>query len=147
MKRTLLLIGLLLAVLAFYLGGLLVRSAAVVRDGGLLGQLIAVGMVGLVVLGAGTVVAELRFGLATQRMGRALDEEGGLPELPAPVGRSRRPDRAAADVAFERYRLEVERSPEDWRGWYRLALAYDCAGDRKRARGAARQARRLFSAG
>jgi Flp pilus assembly protein TadD len=34
----------------------------------------------------------------------------------------------------------VERAPDDWRGWFRLAQAYDLAGDRKRAREALRTA-------
>ena len=31
-------------------------------------------------------------------------------------------------------------APQDWRGWYALAHAYDLAGDRKRARSAMRHA-------
>jgi Flp pilus assembly protein TadD len=34
----------------------------------------------------------------------------------------------------------VEQSPEDWRAWFRLAHAYDVAGDRGRAREAMRKA-------
>jgi Flp pilus assembly protein TadD len=37
-------------------------------------------------------------------------------------------------------RAQAEAAPEDWRSWYRLALAYDAAGDRTRARAAARHA-------
>jgi Flp pilus assembly protein TadD len=37
-------------------------------------------------------------------------------------------------------RRETEQRPEDWRTWFRLALAYDAAGDRTRARAAARHA-------
>jgi Flp pilus assembly protein TadD len=48
--------------------------------------------------------------------------------------------RAAADAFFERIRAETEASPDDWRSWFRLALAYDAAGDRTRARAAARHA-------
>ena len=33
-----------------------------------------------------------------------------------------------------------DRTVEDWRAWFRLALAYDAAGDRKRARRAMRDA-------
>ena len=40
-------------------------------------------------------------------------------------------------------RTEVEAAPEDWRGWYRLANAYDLAGDRKRAREAMRHSIQL----
>ena len=31
-------------------------------------------------------------------------------------------------------------SPDDWRAWYRLGLAYDASGDRRRAREAVRRA-------
>ncbi|GAB3688252.1 hypothetical protein GCM10028814_29620 [Angustibacter aerolatus] len=48
--------------------------------------------------------------------------------------------RAAADAAFARYRAETEAAPDDWAAWYRLALAYDAAGDRRRARRATRTA-------
>ena len=61
-----------------------------------------------------------------------------IPTLPRrPSGRV---DRDAADAHFEVIRAEVEAAPEDWRGWYRLAHAYDLAGDRKRARSAMRHA-------
>ena len=28
----------------------------------------------------------------------------------------------------------MEAAPEDWRAWFRLGLAYDASGDRRRAR-------------
>jgi Flp pilus assembly protein TadD len=37
-------------------------------------------------------------------------------------------------------RTEVEADPDDWRRWYRLARAYDYAGDRRRAREAMKTA-------
>lgn len=142
MRRTKVVVVVLLAVLAFYLIGLLARSWAVVQDGGPVGWLLAVGIVVLVVIGVGAVAAELRFGFATQRMGRTLDSEGALPEA-APRTPEGGVDRAAADELFARHREEVEAVPEDWRGWFRLALAYDSAGDRRRGRAAARHAMRL----
>lgn len=39
---------------------------------------------------------------------------------------------------------DVERQPSDWRAWFRLGLAYQDAGDRRRARKAMRQAGTLF---
>ena len=67
---------------------------------------------------------------------KRLDEDP--PELPrSPSGRV---DRTAADELFDRRRVEVEAAPEDWRRWYRLAVAYDLAGDRRRARAAMRTA-------
>ena len=39
---------------------------------------------------------------------------------------------------------EAPPDPANWRVWYRLALAYDAAGDRTRARAAVRHALTLF---
>ena len=55
-------------------------------------------------------------------------------------------ERDAADAHFEIIRAEVEAAPEDWRGWYRLAHAYDLSGDRKRARASMRHAIELANA-
>jgi Flp pilus assembly protein TadD len=41
----------------------------------------------------------------------------------------------------------VQEAPDDWRAWYRLAIGYDDARDRKRARSAMREAVRLHAAG
>ena len=83
------------------------------------------------------VVAEMRFGLATERLAHRMepDDEPPLPRTPAG-----RVDRAAADERFALRRAEVEAAPDDWQGWYRLAEAYDEAGDRRRARAAMRTA-------
>ncbi len=54
--------------------------------------------------------------------------------------------RAAADEAFARYQAEADAAPDDWRSWFRLACAYDAAGDRRRARAAMRQAARMHGA-
>jgi len=144
-RRTKAAVAVLLLVLGFYLVGLLVRSWAVVQDGGVLGWLLAAGMVVLVVIAVGAVVAELRFGRATERLGRLLAADGALAEA-VPRSADGRVDRAAADQAFARHRAEVEADPTSWRGWYRLAVAYDSAGDRRRGRAAARHAVRLHRA-
>jgi uncharacterized membrane protein (DUF485 family) len=99
-------------------------------------KVLGVAVLVLPLVGIYVVFAELRFGRATQRLAEQLDEDP--PELPRhPSGR---PDRAAADVLFEQRRTEVEADPADWRRWYRLAVAYDLAGDRRRARAAMRAA-------
>jgi hypothetical protein len=74
-------------------------------------------------------------------MARELDAEGGLPDTSGlPRRPSGRVDRGAADEWFEERRAEVEAAPDDWRAWYRLAHAYDVAGDRTRARETMRKA-------
>jgi Flp pilus assembly protein TadD len=41
---------------------------------------------------------------------------------------------------FETVREELDQDPDNWRRWYRVARAYDYAGDRRRARDAMRKA-------
>lgn len=94
----------------------------------------------LPLIGLGLVGAELRFGMATERLGRTLVDEGADPEPELPMRPSGRPEREAADALFEQRSADVQAAPGDWRNWYRLALAYDYAGDRKRAREAMRTA-------
>lgn len=53
---------------------------------------------------------------------------------------SGRIDREAADALFVKVRDELENDPDNWVRWYRLARAYDYAGDRSRARETMRKA-------
>ena len=139
--RIRLIVGLLTAALIVYFWLLTDRAVALLTSGSVAGIALGIGVLLLPVLGVVVVVFELRFGWQTQTLGRRLAADGGLPddsELPRrPSGRV---DRDAADAHFNLIRAQVEAAPEDWRGWYRLAHAYDLAGDRKRAREAMRQA-------
>ena len=95
----------------------------------------------LPVIGIWVMVTTLKAGLAHQRLARAAREEGmdlDVSELPRmPSGRI---ERDAADALFETVREELESDPDNWRRWYRLARAYDYAGDRSRAREAMKKA-------
>ncbi len=53
----------------------------------------------------------------------------------------------AADELFDTVRTELEADPDNWRRWYRLARAYDYAGDRGRAREAMRKAVQMQEGG
>ena len=146
--RIRLIVGLLTAALIVYFWLLTDRAVALLTSGSMAGIALGIGVLLLPVLGVVVVVFELRFGWQTQTLGRRLAADGGLPddsELPRrPSGRV---DRDAADAHFNLIRAQVEAAPEDWRGWYRLAHAYDLAGDRKRAREAMRQAIELARQG
>ena len=72
-----------------------------------------------------------------------MEREDALPADEVTVRPSGRVDRDDADAVFPAYRAEVEQHPDDWRAWYRLGVAYDAAGDRRRARSAVRSAIRL----
>jgi cytochrome c-type biogenesis protein CcmH/NrfG len=115
------------------------------------GRPAAVGL-GLAVLimpaiGLWVVVATLRAGFAHQRLARLIAIDGmELDSSALPRRPSGRIERDAADALFATVRAEVEGDPDDWRRWYRLARAYDYAGDRRRAREAMKTAMELHRA-
>lgn len=135
--------GMAAAVVA-YMGFAVWRSWLLLSSGDPVPMLLAGGIVLIPAVGAWILWREIAFGVRMQRMGRTLAAEGGLPADDLPRAPSGRPDRDAADRRFIERRAEVDADPEDWRAWYRLALAYDDARDRKRARSAMRQASALF---
>ena len=101
----------------------------------------------LPVLGVWVVVMTWRNGLQVQRLSRRLDAEGALPDVSdLPRRPSGRVDREAADAWFEERRAEVEADQGNWRVWYKLAYAYDIAGDRRRARETMKKAVELEAA-
>lgn len=104
---------------------------------------IGVALLILPVVGAWALVSELVFVARGSRLIARLRTEGGLPVDDLPRLPSGRIDPGAADAQFPRYRAAVESSPESWRDWVRLALAYDASGDRGRARWAMRHAIRF----
>lgn len=139
--RIQLLIGFMCLALVGYLA-LLSRTAIVLMlSGKPVAVLLGVAVLIFPVVGGWAMVATLRAGFAHQRLARlAADGGAELDVSDLPRRPSGRPERAAADALFERVRAEVEADPEDWRRWYRLARAYDYAGDRRRAREIMRKA-------
>lgn len=91
-------------------------------------------------LGVWALVVELLFGFRSQKLGEIVAAEGDVPSDFLPLRASGRPVRSAADVEFPRYQAAVEATPGDWRAWFRLGLAYDACGDRRRARHSIRRA-------
>jgi len=92
-------------------------------------------------IGLWAMIATLRAGFAHQKLARLIAEDGmELDTSELPRRASGRIQRDAADELFATVRTEVEGDPDDWRGWYRLARAYDYAGDRRRAREAMKTA-------
>lgn len=133
-------------ILALYLVLVLQRAIMLMATGE--GILIAMGIALLVLplIAAWAIGRELLFGARTEKLVKLLDAEGGLPIEDLPHRASGRPLRDAADEEFPRYKAEVEAQPESWRAWFRLGLAYDASGDRRRARSALRESIRLYRA-
>jgi hypothetical protein len=103
------------------------------------GHLAAIGLgAALLILpfiGLWAMIATLRAGFAHQRLARLVAEDGmELDVSTLPKRPSGRIQRDAADALFDTVRAELEADPDNWRRWYRLARAYDYAGDRSRAR-------------
>ncbi|PRX51056.1 hypothetical protein B0I33_101209 [Prauserella shujinwangii] len=138
---------LLTAAVAVYLVLLAGRAVALLRTGDATAVLLGIGVLVLPLFGVWMVVTTWRSGVRIQRLARRLEAEGGLPDVSGlPRRPSGRVDRAAADAWFDERRAEVEQDPADWRRWYRLAYAYDVAGDRRRARETMRRAVELEAA-
>jgi cytochrome c-type biogenesis protein CcmH/NrfG len=136
----LLIVFMCVAMLAYFV--LLGRMAvAMIGSGRAAAVGLGVAVLIMPVIGLWAMTATLRAGFAHQKLARLIAEDGmeldvsGLPRRP-----SGRFQRDAADALFATVRTEVEGDPEDWRRWYRLARAYDYAGDRRRAREAMKTA-------
>ncbi|MBX7432688.1 hypothetical protein JDV09_11315 [Mycobacterium sp. Y57] len=133
--RIQLLIGFMCVALLVYFALLLRLASKLIGSGELAAIGLGAAILILPVIGVWVMVATLRAGLAHQRLARIVREDGlelnvaDLPRMP-----SGRIERDAADALFHTVREELEADPNDWRRWYRLARAYDYAGDRGRAR-------------
>lgn len=131
-------------VLAIYLVLVVQRAVMLMLTGEAIAIAMGVALLVLPIIGAWALGRELLFGARTEKLVKLLDAEGGLPVEDLPVRASGRPLRDAADEQFPQYRADVEAEPTSWRAWFRLGLAYDASGDRRRARSALRESIRLY---
>lgn len=115
---------------------LLGRTAVqLIGQGSIVSIGLGIGVFLLPLIGIWMVYSTLKSGLEHQRMvaaaqdlGRDLDTDS-LPRRP-----SGRIEKDAAMELFEEVKKEWESDPSDWVSTYRIARAYDYAGDRSRAR-------------
>jgi hypothetical protein len=128
------------ALLVLYLVMVLQLAIRLIAVDNGVSKLLGIALLVLPLLGAWALVAEILFGLRSQRLVRRLDAAGELPVDALPQRTSGRPERAAADAEFPRYKAEVEADPGNWKAWFRLGLSYDASGDRSRARQSVRRA-------
>jgi cytochrome c-type biogenesis protein CcmH/NrfG len=135
--------GLLTVALVGYFLLLTRQALAFIGEGGYLAVLGAAILV-LPLIGCYVVVREWQFGRRVQGLAEHLARSGELPADDLPKRASGRPDREAADARFAERAEEVHAAPADPGAWFRLAVAYDDAGDRKRARAAMRTAVALY---
>jgi hypothetical protein len=124
------LVFLLVLALAFYFVVIGVGGISLLGDHRWAVKGLGLGVVLLPLVGIVIVAGELRFGHATERLARLLDEPAELaPAVPEDP-----------DAAFELRKTELEAAPDDWQAWYRLAVAYGNARDTARGRRTMRKA-------
>lgn len=136
-------VAVMAVLLALYIVLVGQRAWLLLTAGDPVAVLMGVALIVLPLLATWAVGRELWFGVRAEQLGRRLTAEGGLPGETVGVRPSGRVIRDDADVVFPAYRAEAEAHPDDWRAWYRLGIAYDASGDRRRAREAVRRAIRL----
>ena len=95
---------------------------------------------GLPAVGIWSIVRELKFGLQVEKLAKEVRDENVWPRFDLELRPSGRPIRASAEKNFAEFAELAEKSPDDWHSWFNLSLAYDAAGDSRRARGAMRTA-------
>jgi hypothetical protein len=145
--RIQLMIALMCAALLVYI--VLLGRTAVLMIGS--GRTVAIALGGalliLPVIGLWAMISTVSAGLAHQKLARLAADDGMELDVSAlPRRPSGRIERDAADALFGQVRAELEDDPHNWRRWYRLARAYDYAGDRSRAREAMKRAVELHRA-
>ncbi|MBQ0984358.1 tetratricopeptide repeat protein [Streptomyces sp. F63] len=132
--------GVLAGVLCVYFvlaGG---RGLALIGQGTAVTVTFGVSVLVMPLIGVWFLWQTTRFARDADRLAAELEAEGGLPVdelLRTPSGRI---DRDSADAVFARRKAEAESAPEDWRVWFRLAVAYRDARDTPRARRAMQRA-------
>lgn len=135
LARTQLLIGFLCVAMVVYFLLLGRIAVALIADGRAAPVGMGIALLILPFIGLWAMVATLRAGFAHQRLARLAAEDGmELDVSDLPRRASGRIEREAADRLFDTVRAELENDPDNWQRWYRLARAYDYAGDRTRAR-------------
>jgi cytochrome c-type biogenesis protein CcmH/NrfG len=128
------------AVLVFYFVLAGSRGVMLIRSGTLLTVTFGVAVLILPVIGVWFLWKNTQFVRRANQLAAELDAEGGLPVDELKRMPSGRVDRDSADEVFARRKAETEAAPDDWRTWFRLAVAYHDARDTPRARKAMQRA-------
>jgi hypothetical protein len=109
---------LLAAILLVYLVFLGRTGVALLTSGDAIAGLLGIAVLVFPFIGIWVIWREIRFGFTTQQMAAAESEN--------PIGDD--------DLDFDVAKAMVQSQPDDWQAWFRVAIAYDQAGDRRKAR-------------
>ena len=99
-----------------------------ISTGEVVGILLGVAILAFPLVGAWILWREMRFGYRMQYVAHEWQTLGIDP----------------ADLSYEECISRLEIDPDSWQRWFELGLAYEQAGDRRRARAAMREAGERF---
>ena len=116
------------------------RGVLLIKTGTPLTVTFGVAVLILPVIGLWFLWKYTQFARRANQLAAELDAEGGLPVDELRRTPSGRIDRDSADEVFAKRKAETEDAPDDWRTWFRLAVAYHDARDTPRARKAMQHA-------
>ena len=116
------------------------QGLALVNSGNSIGVVMGLALFVLPAITLYGIIREWMFARAVSMLTKKVNEAGVWPEFRFELRPSGRPTRASADAEFQRFAAAAEIAPADWHSWFNLSLAYDAAGDRRRARSAMRKA-------
>jgi cytochrome c-type biogenesis protein CcmH/NrfG len=116
------------------------RGIALIGQGTAVAVALGLSVLVMPLIGVWFLWQTTKFARDADRLAAELESEGGLPPDELVRSPSGRIDRDSADAVFTRRKTEAEEAPEDWRVWFRLAVAYRDARDTPRARTAMQRA-------
>jgi Flp pilus assembly protein TadD len=125
-------------VVYFFLAGS--RGVFLIEQGTPVTVVFGVAVLVIPLIGAWFLWQTTMFARNADRLAKELEAEGGLPVDELVRTPSGRIDRDSADAVFAKRKAEAEATPDDWRVWFRLAVAYHDARDTPRARKAMQRA-------
>ena len=88
-------------------------------------------------------IAEYRFGWQLEKLSKQIEDSGNYPVFEFEFRPSGRPTKESANMVFVEYAKKVAADEGNYLLWFALGLAYDAAGDRRRARASMRRALKL----
>ena len=86
---------------------------------------------------------EFRFAVRLEKLTDRIVAAGDFPVLDFEYRPSGRATKASAAIVFEEYAKKVAADEGNYLNWFAIGLAYEAAGDRRRARSAMRRALKL----
>lgn len=135
------------AITLIYVGLMANQAVTLVQIDSAVAKTMGFALFGLPAVGVWAIIRELRFGLQVEALSKQVRQEGAWPLFDLELRPSGRPVRASAEKVFAAFAERTEKAPDDWHSWFNLSLAYDAAGDSRRARASMRKAVSLQAAG